>query len=92
METAISEACANAVVHADPAGDYELRIRSGPGWCEVEVVDTGAGFDVAAVPASPELAATSGRGLMLIRALADEFVVRRRRPSGTVLRLVKRLH
>jgi anti-sigma regulatory factor (Ser/Thr protein kinase) len=54
------------------------------------VVDAGAGFDVAAVAASPELAATSGRGLMLIRALADEFVVRRRRPSGTVLPFVKR--
>jgi anti-sigma regulatory factor (Ser/Thr protein kinase) len=54
------------------------------------VVDAGAGFEVATVAASPELAATVGHGRMLIRALADEFVVRRRRPNGTVLRVVQR--
>ena len=91
VEIAITEACANAVIHADPADDYEVRIRSGGGWCLVEVVDSGGGFDAAAVPAQPAQTATCGRGLMLIRGLVDQLDVRSRRPTGTLLRLSKRL-
>lgn len=91
VQIAITEACSNAVIHADPSEDYQLHIRTGPGWCEVQVIDACAGFDLASAPTSPSTTATSGRGLALIRALTDQFEVRHRRPSGTVLRFVKRL-
>ncbi|MEH1129580.1 ATP-binding protein [Micromonospora sp. CPCC 206061] len=37
VQIAITEAYSNAVIHADPAEDYRLRIRTGSGWCEVQV-------------------------------------------------------
>lgn len=92
VQIAITEACSNAVMHADPAKDYRLHIRMRGGRCEVQVIDAGAGFDIAAVPTSPGSTATSGRGLMMIRALVDQFDLRSGRPTGTVLMFSKRTY
>lgn len=88
IEIAVSEACGNAVRHARPADRYHLRLHVGGGACMVEVADEGPGFTPPASPAST--GASSGRGLAIIRRLADELEVRRRRP-GTLVRFRKRL-
>lgn len=83
LSVALSEACANAVEHGgdDGAGGpgeaYRVTAYLDGERCRIEVSDTGPGFPAPAPggprgvarPASPE--AESGRGLCLIRELAD---------------------
>ncbi|MER6168844.1 ATP-binding protein [Streptomyces violaceorubidus] len=82
LSVALSEACANAVEHGGDDGSgrpgeaYRVTAYLDGERCRIEVADTGPGFPAAqggpqgAVrPASPE--AESGRGLCLIRELAD---------------------
>ncbi|MEU5139845.1 ATP-binding protein [Streptomyces sp. NPDC021139] len=83
LSVALSEACANAVEHGgdDGAGGpgeaYRVTAYLDGERCRIEVADTGPGFPAAAPgkpqgvarPAGPE--AESGRGLCLIRELAD---------------------
>ncbi|MEU1049033.1 ATP-binding protein [Streptomyces sp. NPDC005897] len=83
LSVALSEACANAVEHGGDDGSggpgeaYRVTAYLDGERCRIEVADTGPGFPVAAPggpqgvarPAGPE--AESGRGLCLIRELAD---------------------
>jgi serine/threonine-protein kinase RsbW len=60
----------------------------------VTVADEGNGFDLASLPdplAEENLLHQSGRGILLIRAFVDEFVMRRLSPVGTEVKLVKYL-
>ncbi len=60
----------------------------------VHVLDEGPGFDPSAVPdplAEENLLRTSGRGLFLMRAFMDEFVVQRGPNGGAELVMTKRL-
>jgi serine/threonine-protein kinase RsbW len=92
---ALAEACANAVAHAQPADSYEITIQIDQELCLIEVVDAGHGFDVATLPNGPSsdpLALDeAGRGLQIIRALSDQFDLRRNDPTGTLVRFAKRL-
>jgi serine/threonine-protein kinase RsbW len=91
IEIAVSEACGNAVRHARSTDRYHLRLHLGGGACVVEVTDDGSGFSPSTSPSpSSTGVASSGRGLAIIRRLADELEVRRRRP-GTLVRFRKRL-
>jgi serine/threonine-protein kinase RsbW len=88
IQVALSEACANVVRHAAHVYDYFVSLDVGPEGCEVEVVDTGPGFD----PAPGGLAgvdAEAGRGLLLMRALVDDFEFLREQ-DATRVRLIKR--
>ncbi|MEV4042043.1 serine/threonine-protein kinase RsbW [Streptomyces sp. SAI-195] len=80
LSVALSEACANAVEHGGddgPGEAYRVTAYLDGERCRIEVADTGPGFPAAAPggaqgvarPAGPE--AESGRGLCLIRELAD---------------------
>ncbi|EHN78810.1 ATP-binding protein [Streptomyces coelicoflavus] len=83
LSVALSEACANAVEHGGDDGPgghgeaYRVTAYLDGERCRIEVADTGPGFPAAAAggpqgvarPAHPE--AESGRGLCLIRELAD---------------------
>lgn len=93
IELAVSEACGNAVRHARSADRYHLRLLLAGGACVVEVTDEGDGFAPPPAPAPGTASrgtASSGRGLAIIRRLADQLEVRRRRP-GTLVRFRKRL-
>ncbi|MBW8728329.1 MAG: ATP-binding protein [Inquilinus limosus] len=75
---ATHEAVANAMIHGnrrDPGRPVELRVlRDGDGLV-IRVADHGAGFDPAAVanPLRPEnRLRPGGRGLLLMRAMADD--------------------
>ncbi|CAM5379382.1 non-specific serine/threonine protein kinase OS=Streptomyces tendae OX=1932 GN=GUR47_21410 PE=3 SV=1 [Streptomyces tendae] len=83
LSVALSEACANAVEHGgdtEPGGPgeaYRVTAYLDGELCRIEVSDTGPGFP-AAVPGGSHgtarqvsVEAESGRGLCLIRELAD---------------------
>jgi anti-sigma regulatory factor (Ser/Thr protein kinase)/anti-anti-sigma regulatory factor len=90
LSVAVAEALANAVIHGSPHGaDDDVRVRF---FCyedevAVEVIDGGDGMAVTPICAPPE-AATSGRGIHFMRALADavHFTCG---PLGTSVLLVK---
>ncbi|MCG8970790.1 MULTISPECIES: ATP-binding protein [Streptomyces] len=83
LSVALSEACANAVEHGgddepgSPSDAYRVTAYLDGERCRIEVADTGPGFDAGASgrpggPARPAPAdAEHGRGLCLIRELAD---------------------
>lgn len=91
---AVTEACANVIIHGRGAGhDYEVQVDVDPAACHIRVLDTGEGFDPDAVKEAGDFAET-GRGVTLMRALVDDLDFLPRgdgeRP-GTMVRLTKRL-
>jgi serine phosphatase RsbU (regulator of sigma subunit)/anti-sigma regulatory factor (Ser/Thr protein kinase) len=71
-----SELCSNAVRHASGApGALRLRARAEGDAVVVEVEDDGTGFDIADFERRdvPDPDAEDGRGLYVVRALADEI-------------------
>lgn len=89
---AIGEAMGNAVDHA--SGEVIITIAAYTDRAVVEVTDGGCGFEIM----DDEVACTvvsseRGRGIMLMRMLADSVTVCRR-PSGlgTCVRIVKLIH
>jgi serine/threonine-protein kinase RsbW len=82
LAVALSEACANAVEHggqgAGGAAAYQVTAYLDGERCRIEVSDSGPGFAGDAftpVLSEPAAEAESGRGLMLIRMLADHVRV-----------------
>lgn len=78
VQVVLAEALANAILRgnaADPAKTVEVAATLTPELIRLAVTDQGAGFDPAGVPdprAPGQLKAGKGRGLFLIRHLADE--------------------
>jgi serine/threonine-protein kinase RsbW len=86
---ALSEACANVILHAGPGQEYEVQVSVGDGRCAIEVINSGpapgdgqtggpaddrwTGEDVTA--SGDLLAATPehGRGLKIIDAVVDNL-------------------
>jgi serine/threonine-protein kinase RsbW len=90
---ALAEACANAVAHAKATESYGVTVEIDDSECQIEVVDDGPGFDYDTAPALHEapVLTESGRGLYIIRSLADDFDLLPNTPSGTLVRFAKRL-
>jgi serine/threonine-protein kinase RsbW len=88
----VTEACANAVVHATADSQVELSIDVDLERCVIEVGNRGEfshRADVIADPPGP--LAMSGRGLPLIAALADSATFVTTRPGQVLLRITKHL-
>lgn len=87
---AASEACTNAVQHAESAPHYQLVVGVDGAHCVLKVVDRGTGLR-----AEPDDAghpdAESGRGIMIMRSLVDEVSFEGDPTHGTVVYLQKRL-
>jgi serine/threonine-protein kinase RsbW len=78
---ALSEACANVVLHAGPGDEYEVMASARDGRCVIEVVNTGNGALAMAAardavtqapdrgPGVPE----HGRGLKIMNAVVDNL-------------------
>ncbi len=87
FQTAVTEAVTNAVKHGSPEGasdDFRVTGRRLPdGSLHVAVIDSGPGLIAGAYPAMPAPDALGGRGLPLMRALANsvEFLVANSRHS-----------
>ncbi|BCJ51952.1 hypothetical protein Asp14428_34270 [Actinoplanes sp. NBRC 14428] len=92
LAVVISEACANAVIHADPDSTVDVTIVIDDDEFTLEVGNRGTSPDGAGLKAGlPEPLTVGGRGLPFIAALADraEFVPG---PPGEVrLRMHKNL-
>ena len=93
---AVREAAINAVVHGnqeDPGRSVTIDMTLDEDALRARIQDQGGGFDADdnADPTSPEaLMATSGRGLLMIRAFVDE-VEQRTNDEGFEVVLVKKL-
>lgn len=94
---AVRESMVNAVVHGNRYSarkKVHLSISKARDRLSVVVGDEGEGFDYGAVPdplSEENLLRQSGRGLLLMQAFVDELEVRRRKPSGMEVRMVKYL-
>ena len=87
----ISEACANAVVHAD-TGTVDINIVIDEHDCVVEVGNRGTSPDGAGLRAElPDPLTIGGRGLPLIATLADTATFTAGQPGRVLLRMTKRL-
>ena len=92
LALALTEACSNAVEHAQIGHEYVVVVTVGRTRCIVEVVDTGVGMDVERLNGHRvTLTAKRGRGLGLIRAVTDGLEMRRVDPHGLALRMTKTL-
>jgi serine/threonine-protein kinase RsbW len=100
IKTGVGEACTNVIQHAG-AGEAERAIQVicslESAQLVVEVRDAGAGFDaercgqlVDLEQLPPESLPDSGYGLLLIRALMDDFQCLSQPGAGTLVRMVKR--
>lgn len=79
----LSELATNAVQHAGTEFEVAVRVSPDRGRVRVEVSDVAAGYPTAREPA---LDALHGRGLHIVRSLADAWGIeaRRDRPGKTV--------
>ena len=86
---AVTEACANVVLHSSSVTSFEVRVDIDDWDCTITVTDQGTGFDLDRVGRSVSLGET-GRGIELMRLLVDDlhFVPAE---GGTVVRLTKHL-
>jgi serine/threonine-protein kinase RsbW len=86
----IGEACANAVEHAEFGADYHVTVIIEEDRCVIDVVDEGTGLASTDTPAAGPYD-EAGRGLRIIRALADAVELRRDHHRGAGLRIIKML-
>ncbi|GGV24698.1 hypothetical protein GCM10010182_54140 [Actinomadura cremea] len=90
IELMLSEACTNVIEHAENGTDYTVRATIQDRRCLIKVIDSGHGFDADRV-AEPEPGAEHGRGLMIMRSLADDVRFRNFTDDGALVALEKRL-
>ena len=93
LKLAVTEACGNAVRHAQPSEHGVIRVDFDleDGTIEIRVEDEGPGIGTLPDDERDELA-ESGMGLAIIRALVDDFEIRDGHGGrGTVVRMRKRL-
>jgi anti-anti-sigma factor len=90
IKVALGEALANAVRHGAPADDGRVcvDVAAFDDRVVLEVADNGSGFDGVHY-ASDDLYASSGRGIMFMRALMDRVEFEPASGGGTLVRLVK---
>lgn len=93
----VREAMVNAVVHGNKYNRNKkvlFRVETTPRSMVVIIGDEGSGFDPDKVPDPNEgenVLRQSGRGIMLIRAFMDDYIVSRRSGGGTEVKLVKKI-
>ena len=94
VELAVTEACTNVLKHAAGTGtEYEVTVAIAGDDCVIRVIDSGTGFDHAAVDRhnAAGSGAESGRGVFLMAALVDDLKFTSKREVGTVVHLEKKL-
>lgn len=100
LELAVDEACANVIEHAygrDTTKEVSVRATLDENAVQIEVIDTGKGFDPSSVEQLEldQLAAerkSGGLGMRLMKALMDEVHYEIVPGKKNELRMVKRLH
>jgi serine/threonine-protein kinase RsbW len=89
---ALSEACANVILHAGPGEEYEVMASARNGRCVIEVVNTGDGA-ARTRPAGGAGQATAehGRGLKIMNAVVDNLQLSGDGENKTTVRFEKAL-
>ncbi|MBW8817007.1 MULTISPECIES: ATP-binding protein [unclassified Streptomyces] len=91
LSLALSEACANAVEHGgesgvpDSSAAYRVTAYLDGEKCRIEVTDSGPGFPPVRPPRPTPMEAENGRGLCLIRELADHVQIGNKPGRGAVV-------
>ena len=78
LKLAVTEACGNAVQHAQPevGAVVTVRLTVDDDAIEITVADDGPGIDTASIPAAPDGdVPESGMGLAIIHALVDRVEI-----------------
>ena len=90
---AVTEACANVIEHSSDSDDeYEVSVMVNETHCEIQVIDTGRGFDHESLATQmAETSAERGRGISLMHALVDNVRFESKPQAGTVVHLEKTL-
>ena len=89
---ALSEACANVVLHAEMEQEYEVMARAAEGRCVIEVANGGDGTVPTVPPSDPvPLTAEAGRGLRIIDAVTDNLRLTGNGRAGTTVHFEKEL-
>jgi serine/threonine-protein kinase RsbW len=88
---ALSEACANVILHAGPGDEYEVQASARDGRCIIEVLNTGpvATIPPAGTPVAPT--AEHGRGLKIMDAVVDNLRLTSNGREGTTVHFEKAL-
>jgi serine/threonine-protein kinase RsbW len=88
---AVSEACSNAVQHADSGPDYEIVVETEDAECVITVSDHSRTTGVPEPRAMPRPTATHGRGLAIMNLMMDGIDLQPRPAGGLSTRLFKTL-
>lgn len=93
LELAVDEACANVIMHATAADDYQVRVTIADQRCSVDIVNAGASaFPLSdATPADPAATAEHGRGLQIINAIVENLELNGHEHNATELHFEKHL-
>jgi serine/threonine-protein kinase RsbW len=74
IQLALTEACGNVIRHATETAEYRVMLHVREDGCEVEVADSGPGFDPPDLSSPPvAIDLESGRGVQLMNALVDDL-------------------
>jgi serine/threonine-protein kinase RsbW len=88
----IAEACANAVIHAQPAGDIDLHISVDDHICVMSIGNNDVDLHHDRLPTQPpDAMAEHGRGMSIISALADVTRIVHERSGRVVLLIIKHI-
>jgi serine/threonine-protein kinase RsbW len=88
LEIALTEACANVVHHANGTEHFEVHLEVAEDHCAIDVRDHGDGFDPESV-AAPGPGNERGRGLFLIKALAENVRMQSAPRHGSLIHFEK---
>jgi anti-sigma regulatory factor (Ser/Thr protein kinase) len=92
IELLLTEACTNAIRHAQHGEEYTVRVGILDEHCVIKVIDSGRGFGHGARAAGNDPDPEHGRGLLLMRTLADAVRFGTVHQHGALVSLEKHLH
>ncbi|WP_344906980.1 ATP-binding protein [Actinomadura meridiana] len=90
IELMLTEACTNVIRHVEDGAGYTVRATIQDRRCVIKVIDAGHGFEPGDVP-DPGPAEERGRGLLIMRALADDIRFHALPDNGALVALEKHL-
>lgn len=89
---ALSEACTNVLRHSGPGDEYEVSVKIHDDVCAIEVCDVGRGFDFSTLQSGDAATdAERGRGVQIMKLLADRVRFESKPEQGSVVHLEKTL-
>ena len=88
IELAVDEACANVILHATDADDYQVHATVADGRCSIDIINAGASAFPLSDAVPPE-GAEHGRGLQIINAVVENLKLSGHRQNATELHFEK---